>query len=77
MKVLLGTFLIVLGICGGIYVGGYLMFFRGIIQFIQSVVPNVIPLGIAVGIVKIMFASLVGWIIFAIGSGIGGKILGR
>jgi hypothetical protein len=75
MKILVGTFLIVLGICGGIYVGGYLMFFRGIIQLIQSIVPTVMPLGIAIGIVKIWFASLVGWVIITTVSGLGGTIL--
>jgi hypothetical protein len=33
------------------------------------------PLGIAIGIVKIWFASLVGWVIITTVSGLGGTIL--
>ncbi len=61
MKTVIGGIMIVVGALAGIYVGFYLMFIRGIVQLINSVTPEVIASGIAFGIVKIMFAGLVGW----------------
>lgn len=53
---------------GACYVGGYLMFFKGLIQFIEAVkLTPVSSEGIAYGVVKILLASLVGWLIFFIG----------
>ena len=75
MKKVLGIGLIALGICLGLYVGGYLMFIGGIVQVVSSITPVVIPPGIAFGIVKIMFSGLVGWIIGLIPVTIGGAIL--
>ena len=72
MRILLGLALIVLAIFLGLYVGVWLMFVGGIVQIINSF-PHVtglgvaIPvnaLGIAIGIVKIFSASVVGFLSF-------------
>jgi len=53
---------------GACYVGGYLMFFKGLIQFIEAVkLTPVSSEGIAFGVVKILLASFVGWILFIVG----------
>ena len=62
MKTVVGIGMIVLGVIAGLYVGGYLMFIRGIVQVVSSITPEVIASGIAFGVVRIMFAGFVGWI---------------
>jgi hypothetical protein len=62
MKVILGLFLIVLGVVVGLYIGVWVCFVGGIIQIIQSVTPG--PLntaGVAIGILKVVCAGLAGW----------------
>jgi len=62
---LLGLFLIILGIVLGCYLGIWVMFVGGIIQFITALLASPISAyGLAVGIVKVMFAALVGWLAF-------------
>ena len=63
MKELVGVLMILFGILLGLYVGGYLMFVRGIIQLVQSITPVIAASGIAWGIAKIVFASFVGTIV--------------
>ncbi len=75
MKTLLGLLFLVLGICLGVYVGGYLMFIGGIIQLIQSVTPVVVASGIAFGVAKVFFSGFVGWGITMILCGLGTIIL--
>lgn len=51
-----------------IYVGGYLMFFGGIVQMIESA--KVDPMNVsefAIGLLKFMFGGFVGYIIFMVG----------
>jgi len=67
MRTILGIATAILSGVLAIYVGLYLMFIRGIIQVVQSITPRVIASGIAIGIVRVIFASLVGWIIFMVG----------
>lgn len=63
MKVLFGLLLIILGIVIGAYLGIWVMFIGGIVQIIEAVKTIPIPaIEIAIGIAKIMFASLVGWL---------------
>lgn len=75
MKKIIGIIIAVLGIAGGIYVGFWLMFVGGISQIINSINP-VDGLGIAIGIAKIVFCEIGGfiaWLGIAIGSFIGLK----
>jgi len=72
MKVLLGLFLIILGIVLGIWLGIFVMFIGGIAQVISSITSNPInAMGIAIGLTKFFFASIVGWISFVIIAGTG------
>lgn len=73
MKKIIGIIIAILGIAGGIYVGFWLMFVGGISQIINSINP-VDGLGIAIGIAKIVFCEIGGfiaWLGIAIGSFIG------
>ena len=52
-----------------IYVGGWLMFVRGIFNVIQFINGDMVEMTLlGFGIMKIIFASFVGWFIFAIGA---------
>jgi len=62
IKMLGGVLLIILGICLGFYVGGYLMFFKGVLQIVHSITPVIKATGIAWGLLRIVFASLLGWL---------------
>ncbi len=62
MKFWLGLVLVIVGAVLGVYVGLYLMFVKGIIQIVNSINP-LVPAGIAWGIVKVIFANLVGGLI--------------
>ena len=72
IKTILGFSLILLSIVLGLYLGLWVMFVGGIIQVIQSCTPIVNALGIELGLLRITFSSLVGWISFYIllGSGL-------
>ena len=59
----------------GLYLGVWVMFIGGIVQIITSVTPVVVPLGIAVGIVRFLGASFVGWLSFVVLWGLGVAIL--
>ena len=74
MKVALGLILIIIGIALGLYVGGYLLFFGGIVQVVSSVSP-LVPVGIAVGVVKIVSASFIGVLLFVLFGSVGGALL--
>lgn len=75
MKGILGIVLIVLGIALGLYLGVWVMFIGGIIQIAKSVQPEVIAMGIAWGVIKIMLAGLVGYGTALICIGIGKVLL--
>lgn len=75
MKKILGILIAIIGIVLGIYVGFWLMFVGGISQIINSINP-INGLGIAIGIAKIVFCEIGGfiaWLGIAIGSYIGLK----
>ena len=69
MRNLLGILFIILGTALGIYVGGYLLLFGGIMQIINSISP-LDASGITTGIIKILFCDI-GYVIFWIGTDIG------
>lgn len=77
MRYVIGILLIVAGVLAGLYVGLWLMFIGGIIQVINAVKANPTPaIDVAWGVVRIIFASLVGWGIAAIGIGLGSACMG-
>lgn len=73
MKKIIGILIAIAGIALGIYVGVWLMFIGGIVQIVNSINPTNV-LGIALGIVRIVFCEvggLIAWLGIAIGLGIG------
>ena len=73
MKKIIGILIVIVGIALGIYVGAWLMFIGGITQIVNSINP-VNGLGIALGIERIVFCEIGGfiaWLGVAIGSAIG------
>jgi hypothetical protein len=67
MKEIIGCVLFIAGIVLGLYVGLYLMFVCGIIDVVNAVTGDVIDAWRAAwGVVKVVFAGFVGWIIFFI-----------
>ena len=68
---ILGLLLVVVGIFGGLYLGVWVMFIGGIVQVVQSCTPLIIPMGIALGLLRIICASVVGWLCFYILAGLG------
>lgn len=73
MKKIIGILIAIVGIVLGIYVGIWLMLVGGIIQIVNSINP-INGLGIALGILRIIFCEVGGfiaWLGIAIGSAIG------
>lgn len=73
MKKIIGILIAIVGIALGIYVGAWLMFIGGITQIVNSINP-VNGLGIALGIARIVFCEIGGfiaWLGVVIGSAIG------
>ena len=66
MKKLIGDVLIIIGLVAGIFVGGYLMLYGGIIQIINAINP-VNASGIAIGIIRVLFSGLGFYIPFIFG----------
>ena len=66
MKKLIGDALITIGLVAGIFVGGYLMLYGGIIQIINAINP-VNASGIAIGIIRVLFSGLGFYIPFIFG----------
>lgn len=61
MKEIVGVVLIISGIILGVYLGAFVMLIGGIFQFVRSLSPFMVD-GIAWGIIKVLFASLVGYL---------------
>ena len=83
MKMLVGILLIVLGIALGLYVGGYVLFIGGLVQFFTAIkvlfISGIAALDIValvMGIVKVMVAGAVGWLIFLFCTIVGTAFLG-
>lgn len=76
MKNIIGFLLMVGGIVGGLYVGGWLMFVQPIIEACRHFDAGTLT-GVVVGItvLKCVFASVVGWIIVYIGVMLGISII--
>lgn len=69
----LSVLFVIIGILTGIYVGGYLMLYGGIIQIINSISP-LIATDLAKGILKVLFCEFGFYIPFLIFSMIGAVI---
>lgn len=73
MKKIIGILIAIVGIALGIYVSVWLMLAGGITQIVNSINP-VNGLGIAFGIIRIVFCEiggLIAWLGIVIGSAIG------
>lgn len=63
MKPVIGLVMIVLGVILGLYVGIWVCFVGGIYQIITAVAaPQLAAWPLAVGIGKVMFAGVAGWV---------------
>jgi hypothetical protein len=68
----LGVCLIILGIVLGLWLGIWFLFIGGIIQFINAIKASPVnAMGIALGLLRVVCASPVGWISFVLVTGIG------
>lgn len=75
MKKVAGVLIIILGILLALFVGLWVMFIGGIVQVVESVKEeDVNALGVAVGIARCAFASLVGFLIGAGSVALGGGL---
>ena len=72
---IIGVLLIIAGIVGGLYVGGWLMFIKPIIEACKAFDAGTLT-GMIVGVtvLKCIFASFVGSIIAYVGCLIGGRL---
>ena len=62
-KILIGIILIVVGIASGLYVGLWVCFIGGICDVINQIrAENMVAMSVALGIAKVMFAGLAGWL---------------
>jgi len=66
MRDFIGNALIIIGLVAGIFVGGYLMLYGGIVQIINAISP-VNASGIAIGIIKVLFSGVGFYIPFILG----------
>jgi hypothetical protein len=65
MKIIIGLILILIGAAVGIYLGFWVMFIGGIVQIINACQNHpVLASGIAVGALRILFATIIGFASF-------------
>ena len=78
MRNIIGSLVLIAGIILGIYVGGYIMFVDPIIEACKHFDAGTLT-GMVVGatVLKCIFASVVGWIIFYVGVIISKAIIGK
>lgn len=74
----LGLLIIVASVLLGVYVGGYLMFYGGIVQVIEAFQATPISASdIAIGIIKVFFAGVGGiWVAF-LGAAFGAAVASK
>lgn len=67
MKNLLALFFLLLGVLGGLYVGCYEFFIKGIVLILETIKATPInSLALAIGIFKVMFSAFFGWCTFGL-----------
>ena len=63
LQAIFGLLLILGGIVGGLYVGIWLMLIGGIVDVINAAQTTPVPaVDVGIGVVKVLFAGLVGWL---------------
>lgn len=66
-NLIFGILLILTGLATGIYFGLWWAFVGGIVDIVNAVTSTPISaMGVAVGVVKMIFASVIGWVCVAI-----------
>ena len=74
--VAIGVALIVIGVAGGLYLGGWLCFIGGIVQVVEAIKAEpVSSWGIAIGLFRVVIAAFVGWVTFLLCSIVGGAFI--
>ena len=66
MEKVLGIVMVVVGIVIGLYIGCYLMLYGGIVEVVTGIKNNLQAGQIAIGILRIIFASAAGWLGFIV-----------
>lgn len=67
MKMILGLVLMVAGIALDLYAGLWWAFIGGIVDVIQEIrAPDLNAMNVAIGIAKVLFAGLIGWLAAAV-----------
>lgn len=67
MKNLMGILLVVTGCTLGVYVGFWWAFVGGVVDVIVAAkADNIVSMEIAIGATKIVFSSLIGWVVFVL-----------
>jgi len=76
MKIVIGILLMIAGAIGGLYIGGWLMFIQSILGVCQAFDSHTLT-GTLIGwvVIKCLFASFVGGLIFWIGVILGNAII--
>jgi len=68
MKELVALGFLLLGVLGGLYVGCYEFFIKGIVLILDTIKATPInSLSLAIGIVKVITAGFFGWLTFGVG----------
>ncbi len=72
----LGILICIASLCGGVYLGGWIMFIGGIVDIIDTIKDGGFEsMVIALGVVKILAGGAVGTIIATIGCTVGCTVL--
>tara|TARA_R110000824_G_scaffold526_4_gene3342 strand:+ start:4640 stop:4885 length:246 start_codon:yes stop_codon:yes gene_type:complete len=67
MKTLVGCVLILGGIAAGLYVGLWWAFIGGIVNVIEAIrSEELVAMDVAIGVCKIVFAGIIGWVSAAV-----------
>lgn len=77
MKNIIGFSIIVVFTLLALYIGIWEMFVGGIIQGVEAIkISPIDSIGLALGILRVVLASVVGYLIFMLGMVFGGMVLG-
>lgn len=64
LRALIVIAIVILAVVGGLYVGVWLMFIGGLIDIIEAIkAPVTEAMPLAIGVVKMFFAGVVGWVV--------------
>lgn len=62
-KTILGIILIGLGVIFGLYMGVWVCFIGGIVQVIEQIrAEELVAMEVGIGIARVMFAAVIGWL---------------